>query len=190
MSFFSRKAQSRPSQQTSTPPAASTQSGYYSNGWQASSYNAPQVSSSSALNGSPVNETDSPLMGYSTEFPPGYGDLQIISYDNVVFHFHKWLLAYMSPVLADMIRAGARHGHRQGVQELKLNDSSIELGELLRFVDPKMINPTLEHDTFTRLLEIGRKYEVTKLIDWIKTWVSDNLDEFFTPFNGNMYTAL
>ncbi|KAG8760957.1 hypothetical protein FRC14_000558 [Serendipita sp. 396] len=142
-----------------------------------------------AYNGSPVNETDQPLVDYSDDFPPGYGDLQIVSSDGVIFHFHRWLLEYMSPVLRNMLRTAEINNRGGRLQDFKIQEYSTDLTNLLKFFDPKMMNPTLDYGTLTNMLDLGARYEITKLIDWIKTWMSDNLDEFFT-FNNDMYTAL
>ncbi|KAG8797739.1 hypothetical protein FRC18_008891, partial [Serendipita sp. 400] len=142
-----------------------------------------------AYNGSPVNETDLPLIEYSDDFPPSYGDLQIVSSDSIIFHFHRWLLEYMSPVLRNMLKTAETNNRGRRLQEFKIQENSVLLTNLLKFIDPKKMNPELDYNVLTQLLELASKYEITKVIDWIKTWMSDNLDEFFTTHN-NKGTAL
>ncbi|KAG8805997.1 hypothetical protein FRC18_006348 [Serendipita sp. 400] len=109
---------------------------------------------------------------HSDEFSSNYGSFRLISSDFVVFHFPKWLLAYISPVFGDMFALGDSMRDND-CQEVTLQEDSTSLDLLLRFIDPKKANPRLDLDVTPGLLEAGRKYQIDTLSDWVYGWLCD-----------------
>ncbi|KAG8794189.1 hypothetical protein FRC17_008327, partial [Serendipita sp. 399] len=113
-----------------------------------------------------------PARSHSQEFPPGYGDFQLISSDLVVFHYNRWLLAYVSPVFRDMFAVAGSEA--SGTQELKLTEDAATLTLLLQFIDPKKPSPKANFDNITQMLEAGRKYQLENTAEWARNWIAEN----------------
>ena len=102
----------------------------------------------------------------SPEFPAGYGDFKLISSDDVVFHFPRFLLSHVSPVFRDMF--GVANSSSEP-PELKITEESTTINRLLRFFDPnkKILPIDYSDQTATvRLFEAARKYQVDQVFDW------------------------
>ncbi|KAG8844830.1 hypothetical protein FRB91_002281 [Serendipita sp. 411] len=108
---------------------------------------------------------------YSEEFPPGYGDIQLITRDRIVFHFHPWPLAHMSPIFRDMFRIEDAH-RGSSTPSFTLPESSATISMILSFIDPIKDNPTLDFPILPQLLEAERKYQISKIKDWMIRWLN------------------
>ncbi|KAG8793754.1 hypothetical protein FRC17_008402 [Serendipita sp. 399] len=106
----------------------------------------------------------------SEAFPPGYGDIRLVSSDRVVFHCHQWLLAYMSPVFRDMFGIGGASNSR----EVVLHEGSRILDLIFRTIDPKQENPMLDFDILPHYLEAGRKYQIDEVKKQANSWLVHN----------------
>ncbi|KAG8809325.1 hypothetical protein FRC17_003497 [Serendipita sp. 399] len=118
-------------------------------------------------------------MRNSEEFPPGYGDFRLISSDNVVFHFPPWFLSHMSPVFKDMLALATEDSQR--TNELQMTEDAETLDRFLRFCDPlKKVLP-LNLDKLQPLLEAARKYQVTKIFEWMEERILADVERVMTP---------
>ncbi|KAG8805655.1 hypothetical protein FRC18_006547 [Serendipita sp. 400] len=107
----------------------------------------------------------------SEEFPVGYGDIRLISSDQVIFHFQQWLLMYMSPVFKDMFTIGDAK-ESSNPPSVTLSEDSKTISMILRFIDPMKDNPALEFTILSHLLEAARKYQFGKIKDWVASWLN------------------
>ncbi|KAG8792424.1 hypothetical protein FRC17_008598, partial [Serendipita sp. 399] len=105
-------------------------------------------------------------------FPPGYGDIRLISSDRVVLSFHRWLLAYVSPVFHDMFKLGETKEHDS--HEVSLQEESRILTLLLQFIDPMQDKPDLDFQVIPQLLEVGRKYQIDEVRKQANSWLTNN----------------
>ncbi|KAG8809333.1 hypothetical protein FRC18_004602 [Serendipita sp. 400] len=128
----------------------------------------------------------------SEDFPVGYGDIQLISSDRVIFHFHQWLLMYMSPVFKDMFTIGNANGGNNP-PSVTLSEESQTISMVLRFIDPMKDNPALEFIILRQLLEAARKYQFGKINDWVTSWLNGNdpaMEATATQFNTSQAIEL
>ena len=108
----------------------------------------------------------------STKFPPGYGDFTLQCSDNVICHFPRHLLEYMSPVFKDMFSLDAEtidcgSTTKPSNPPLKLTESSAVIEALLEHIDPKSKRVLPIHpDIILGLLDAARKYQIATVIEW------------------------
>src|SRR4051794_16726640 len=87
-----------------------------------------------------------PEIKHSENFPPGYGDLQIETCDNIIFHFPRFLLSHASPVFKDMFEIGPDKKPEQETPLIVSEDSqAIDL--LLLYIDPAKASPEFDAQT-------------------------------------------
>ncbi|KAG8805977.1 hypothetical protein FRC17_005246 [Serendipita sp. 399] len=112
---------------------------------------------------------------FSKEFPPGTGDVQLVSSDGVTFHFHQFLLSHNSPVFRDMFVVG------NGPPRIAVTEDSTTLNLLLRFFGSTKEFEFLPAKDAIPLLEAARKYQVPHVIRWwereTKRWGKDQSKE-------------
>lgn len=74
-------------------------------------------------------------------------DIRVVSSDGVVFPTQKLFLLAASDVFADMLATGSDAGSTSGnpseLPQVKLNETSKDLGVFLGFVDRKIVRPQL-----------------------------------------------
>ncbi|CCA73444.1 hypothetical protein PIIN_07398 [Serendipita indica DSM 11827] len=108
----------------------------------------------------------------SKTFPAGYGDLELVSSDSVVFHFPRFLLSHMSPIFNDMFSIAQEDNSTSSASRLTVTEDSKTLEAFLGFLDPKQRSPSLDFAILPQLLEAGRKYEVPQISEWWESQIS------------------
>lgn len=105
----------------------------------------------------------------SAKFPPDYGDFALQCSDNVVCHFPRHLLSYMSGFFRDMfdLPRGDDAGS-QTVAPLQLTEPSQTIELLLEHIDPNIQTPEINLDTIVVLLEAAQKYQVPVVTKWFE----------------------
>ncbi|KAG9056825.1 hypothetical protein FS842_009419 [Serendipita sp. 407] len=104
----------------------------------------------------------------SKEFPPGYGDVALVTRDNCVFYFPRFLLSHTSPVFRDMLQS-----QNYSIDNpLHVNEDRTTIDLYLHHIDPTKPTPNLDKDTIFGLLDASRRYQ-TPMIS--QTWLSDQL---------------
>jgi hypothetical protein len=112
-------------------------------------------------------ETQGPR--YSTNFPHGYGNFEVISSDNVIFSFPRGVLEHVSPVFKDMFAIGITEElNREGPLPLVEHAETIE-GFLL-YIDPLKDTPDFTIDSAVSLVEAATKYQVPRMVDAFEKW--------------------
>lgn len=104
---------------------------------------------------------------YSTEFPSGYGDLELKLSDNVIFSFPRGILAHVSPVFKDMFSIGDTNDQRE---PLALTEASNTIKEFLLYIDPLKYSRGFTLDTVESLLEAATKYKVAAMVEIFEKW--------------------
>ncbi|CAG7850761.1 SubName: Full=Uncharacterized protein {ECO:0000313/EMBL:CCA78026.1} [Serendipita indica DSM 11827] len=103
----------------------------------------------------------------SDEFPQGYGDVELISSDKVIFSFHRYLLCHCSPIFKDMFVVGtSKSPTNDSIPYVILSEDSATLDALLRFFDPEKEPLPMNNETIVGLLEAARKYQVPRVMKW------------------------
>ncbi|KAG8798496.1 hypothetical protein FRC17_007412, partial [Serendipita sp. 399] len=108
----------------------------------------------------------------SEVFPPGHGDIRLISSDRVALSFHRWLLAYVSPVFHDMFKLDETK--ERDSHEVALQEESRILTLLFQFIDPMQDKPDLDFQVLPQLLEVGRKYQIDEIRKQATSWLTNN----------------
>lgn len=119
----------------------------------------------------------------STIFPVEYGDFALHCSDDVVCHFPRHLLGYMSGFFKDMFC----------LPDVSVNDIPLRVTEasrtielLLQHIDPKTKTPDIDPRTIIELLEAARKYQVSPITEWFEreiklkrttVWAEDPLSQ-------------
>lgn len=126
--------------------------------------------------------TSDESIGFSADFPPGYGDFEIQSSDNTVFSFPRGVLSHASPVFKDMFTFGdANTGDNQ--KPLVVTEDSTTIRNLLLYLDPLKESVELTKDTVGPFLEVAMKYQIPEIperIDRVElqhVYNSDDLTE-------------
>ncbi|KAG8799257.1 hypothetical protein FRC17_007185 [Serendipita sp. 399] len=101
----------------------------------------------------------------SREFPEGYGDIAIVTRDNWVFHFPRFLLSHTSPVLRDTLQSQ----NYSTDNPLRVNEDRATMDILFHHIDPAKPTPELDRATLYGVLEARRKYQIND------TWLGDQL---------------
>ncbi|CAG8513848.1 12920_t:CDS:2, partial [Acaulospora colombiana] len=71
----------------------------------------------------------------SSEFPPGYGDFNIQSSDNVVFSFPRGVLSHALPMFKDMFAFGDAETSENQIP-LIISENATTINQLLLYLDP------------------------------------------------------
>ncbi|PVG01574.1 hypothetical protein CPB86DRAFT_781376 [Serendipita vermifera] len=99
---------------------------------------------------------------YSPEFPPGYGDFNIQSSDNVVFSFPRGVLSHALPVFKDMFTFGGADTS-ENQRPLVITENAATINQLLLYLDPLKEPAELTAETVPPFLEAAIKYQVPEM---------------------------
>ena len=106
---------------------------------------------------------------HSKRFGEDYGDFVMQSSDNVLFHFPKGLLQYASPFFKDLLSIGMHAETVSSVensQPLVMEEDSVTLDNLLCWIDPSHVGPTIDSAMIVQFLRAGHKYQVDSIVAW------------------------
>ncbi|PVF96040.1 hypothetical protein CPB86DRAFT_787459 [Serendipita vermifera] len=106
----------------------------------------------------------------STRFHRGYGDFTFMSIDNVIFSFPRGVLTHVSPVFNDMFQSGSSD-QEPDQPIVQLQEDHKTLTHLLHLIDPLLQPLPIEKATLRGLLEAGRKYQISKVLQWVESKV-------------------
>jgi hypothetical protein len=105
----------------------------------------------------------------STKFPPGYGDFALHCSDDVICHFPRYLLGYMSGFFKGMFElpdiSGTNEQSRTTPEPLRLTETSVVIELLLQHIDPRTQHQEINPDNIVDLLEAARKYQVPTITE-------------------------
>lgn len=111
---------------------------------------------------SPDSETH---IRVSNVFPEGYGDLILLSKDDVRFYFPSSVLAHASGFFRDMFDTVNK---ANSPQLLSVKEHSSLLKQFLSHIDPLKPTPRINVGTIASLLETARFYQVPSVIPWFQ----------------------
>lgn len=126
----------------------------------------------------------------SARYPTGYGDFALLCSDDVVCHFPRHLLGYMSGFFKDMFSLPdtvmKNEPSPAPSEPLKVTEASETVELLLQHIDPKTSAPDINPNTIVSLLEAAQKYQVITVTKWFESeiklkkvvvWVEDSLSQ-------------
>jgi hypothetical protein len=117
-----------------------------------------------------IEQGSAPPIRTSPDFPPGYGDFEILSSDNIIFSFPSGVLAHVSPVFKDMFTIEYKGTPREQ-ETLKVTEDAATIRLLLLFNDPLREPLNVMKDTAVPFLEMAMKYQVSRMLSDFKKWV-------------------
>jgi hypothetical protein len=104
-----------------------------------------------------MDQTNSELVVFSGDFPPGYGDFSIQSSDRMVFSVPRSILSHASPVFRDMFTFGDPNTGNQ--VPLVVTEDASTIGQFLLYLDPLKEPVELTKDNVSSFLEVTTKYQ-------------------------------
>jgi hypothetical protein len=111
----------------------------------------------------------------STKFPAGYGDFGLHCSDDVLCHFPRYLLGYMSGFFKGMFELpdinGKNEQSRTAPEPLRLTETSAVIELLLQHMDPRTQHHEINPDSIVDLLEAAQKYQVPTIPEWYENEV-------------------
>ncbi|PVG01576.1 hypothetical protein CPB86DRAFT_79634 [Serendipita vermifera] len=102
----------------------------------------------------------STTLATSSEFPPGYGDIEIQSSDNIIISFHRDPLTQVSPVFKDMLSTP----HPENRIPVVLEEASATIEDLLSYIDSNKEPRPLTKENIMPFFEATTKYRARKIV--------------------------
>ncbi|CAG8513812.1 12918_t:CDS:1 [Acaulospora colombiana] len=99
----------------------------------------------------------------SSEFPPGYGNIEILSSDNIIISFHCNSLTRVSPVFKEMLSTQDLNNVESGTP-LVLEETAATIEHFLSHIEPTKVSQSLEVKSFMPFLETAAKYQASRII--------------------------
>ncbi|CAG7850760.1 SubName: Full=Uncharacterized protein {ECO:0000313/EMBL:CCA78025.1} [Serendipita indica DSM 11827] len=110
-----------------------------------------------------MSSVTAPKRRPSKLFPPGYGDIKLITSDDIVFSFPRYLLSHCSSVFMDMLALGESD---QENPEVTVTEDSTTMDAVLRFLDPEKDILPLNPHSAPKILEAAHKYQLPRIMKW------------------------
>jgi hypothetical protein len=114
--------------------------------------------------------TNNLVLSTSSEFPPGYGDIEIHSSDGIVISFQRNVLTRVSPVFKEML-SSTENGN-----VLILTEPATLIEHFLSFIDTEKKPQPFSKDTIVPFLEATTKYRTTKIVTKVEKMATGKKD--------------
>ena len=107
--------------------------------------------------------------GTSNAFPPGQGDITLVTVDDITFHVHRAVLRHSSSVLETIFDKGDGEGDGGSLPSLKIEASASTLEHLLALAYPNKPSPDFQElGLLTDVFRAAKRYEMEGVLQQLR----------------------